>query len=163
MKKKHPHRHHPPQHSPTDSLGIIVIIFHIWTKYQFHIDHMWKQPGCSLQWRHNGRGSVSNHQPHDCLLNRLFRRRSKKTPKLRVTGLCAGNSPGTGEFPAQMASYAENASIWWRHHVQYLLNLGAGLIKVLVYGFSKPSVLTLRKNSLRNCSPNPHFWALFLT
>ena len=32
------------------------------------------------------------------------------------TGLCAGNSPGTGEFPAQMASDAENVSIWWRHH-----------------------------------------------
>ena len=48
-----------------------------------------------------------NHQPYDCLLNRLFRRRSKKTSKLRVTGLCAGNSPGTGEFPAQMASNAD--------------------------------------------------------
>ena len=70
----------------------------------------------SLQWRHNERDSVSNQQPHDCLLNRLFRRRSKKTSKLRVTGLCAGNSPGTGEFPAQMASNAENVSIWWRHH-----------------------------------------------
>ena len=35
---------------------------------------------------------------------------------LRATGLCAGNSPGTGEFPAQMASNAENVSIWWRHH-----------------------------------------------
>ena len=23
----------------------------------------------------------------------------------------------TGEFPAQTASYAENVSIWWRHHV----------------------------------------------
>ena len=30
--------------------------------------------------RHNGHGSVSNHQPRDCLLNRLFRRRSNKTP-----------------------------------------------------------------------------------
>ena len=60
-----------------------------------------------LQWRHNGHDSVSNHQPHDCLLNRLFRRRSRKTSKLRVTGLCAGNSPGTGEFPAQMPSNAE--------------------------------------------------------
>ena len=69
-----------------------------------------------LQWRHNGHDSVSNHQPPDCLFNRLFRRRSKKTSKLRVTGLCAGNSPGTGEFPAQMASNAENVSIWWRHH-----------------------------------------------
>ena len=74
----------------------------------------------SLRWRHNERDSVSNYQPHDCLLNRLFRRRSKKTSKLRVTGLCVGNSPGTGEFPAQMASYAENVSIWWRHHVSRL-------------------------------------------
>ena len=32
------------------------------------------------------------------------RHRSKKTPKLRATGLCAGNSPVAGEFPAQMAS-----------------------------------------------------------
>ena len=35
---------------------------------------------------------------------------------LRDTGLCTGNSPGTSEFPAQMASYAEKVSIWWRHH-----------------------------------------------
>ena len=70
----------------------------------------------SLQWRHNGLDSVANHQPHDYLFSRLFGRRSEKTSKLRVTGLCAWNSPGTGEFPAQMASYAENVSIWWRHH-----------------------------------------------
>ena len=44
------------------------------------------------------------------------RRRSKKTSKLRVTGLCLGNSPVTGEFPSQMDSNAENVSIWWRHH-----------------------------------------------
>ena len=71
----------------------------------------------TLQWRHNGLDGVSNHQPYDCLLNRLFRRRSKKTSKLRVIGLCEGNSPVTGEFPAQRASNAENVSIWWRHHV----------------------------------------------
>ena len=69
-----------------------------------------------LRWRHNGCDSVSNHQPGECLLRRLIRRTSKKTSKLRVTGLCAGNSPETGEFPAQMASNAENVSIWWRHH-----------------------------------------------
>ena len=73
---------------------------------------------CQLRWRHNGRDSVSNHQPHDCLLNRLFRRRSKKTSKLRVTGLCERNSPVTGEFPAQRDSNAEIVSIWWRHHNQ---------------------------------------------
>ena len=79
--------------------------------------------GCpkSIQWRHNGGDSVSNHQPHDCFLNRLSRRRSKKISKLRVIGLCAGKSPGTGEFPAQMASNAENVSIWWRHHVRVMI------------------------------------------
>ena len=70
----------------------------------------------TLHWRHNDHDGVSNHQPYDCLLNRSFGRRSKKTSKLRVTGFCAGNSPGSGEFPAQMASNAENVSIWWRHH-----------------------------------------------
>ena len=45
------------------------------------------------------------------------RRRSKKTSKLRVTGVCEGNSPVTGEFPAQRASNPENVSIWWLHHV----------------------------------------------
>ena len=68
----------------------------------------------SLQWRHNGHDGVSNHQPHGYLLNRLFRRRSETISKLRVTGLCAGNSPVTGdaEFPAKRASNAENVSIW---------------------------------------------------
>ena len=66
----------------------------------------------ALQWRHNGHDGISNHQPHDCLLKGLFGRRSKKTSNLRVTGLCAE----TGEFTAQMASNAENVSIWWRHH-----------------------------------------------
>ena len=28
-----------------------------------------------------------------------------------------GNSPGTGEFPTQRASNAEDIFIWWRHHV----------------------------------------------
>ena len=98
----------------------------------------------SLRWRHDGRDSVSNHQPHDCLLNRLFRCRSKKTSKLRVTGLCVGNSPGTGEFSAQMASNAENVSIWWRHHVIFnstvyrtnqhiCLRLGYG--KIIIFSF----------------------------
>ena len=61
----------------------------------------------SLLWRHNGHGGVSI-QPLDSLLNRLFTRKSKKISQLRVTGPCEGNS--------QMASNAENVSIWWRHH-----------------------------------------------
>ena len=90
-----------------------------------HLHWWWSRPipyhSCDitpLLWCHNGRDGVSNHQPHDCLLNRLFRPRSKQTSKLRVAGLCAGNSPGTGEFPTQMASYAENVSNWWHHHAK---------------------------------------------
>ena len=55
----------------------------------------WNRHQCSanfhaLQRRHNEHDGVSNHQSHDCLLNRLFKRRSKKTSKIRVTGLCVG-------------------------------------------------------------------------
>ena len=70
-----------------------------------------------LQWHHNARDGVSNHQRLHCLLNCWFRRRSKKTSKLRVTGLCDGNSTVPGEFPAQKASNAENVFISWRHNV----------------------------------------------
>ena len=56
------------------------------------------------QWRHNESDGDSNHRFLHCLVKRLFRRRSKKTSKLRVAGLCEGNWPVTGEFPAQMAS-----------------------------------------------------------
>ena len=103
----------------------------------------------SLQWRHDGHDSVSNHQPHDCLLNRLFRRGSKKTSKLRITDLCAGNSPGTGEFPAQMASNAENVSIWWRHHVNIQSsdnNLGLNL-KNLYNNILTPMKLVCTSNA----------------
>ena len=53
----------------------------------------------TLHRRHNDHDGVSNHQPYGCLLNRLFGRRSKKTSKLCVTGLCAGNSPGPVNSP----------------------------------------------------------------
>ena len=53
-----------------------------------------------LQWRHSEHDCVSNYRRLDCLLNRFFfRRESKKTSKLHVTGLCEGNPPVTGGFP----------------------------------------------------------------
>ena len=63
----------------------------IWLNYQ--------RISIALRWRHNGCDSVSNHQPRECLLRRLIRRTSKKTSKLRVTGLCVGNSPGPVNSP----------------------------------------------------------------
>ena len=85
-----------------------MINFHVWL-----YDQQWEkikksQSMIALQWRHNGPDGVSNHQPHDCLLNRFFSRTSKKISKLRVTGFCEGNSPVAGNV--------ENVSIWWRHH-----------------------------------------------
>ena len=91
----------------------IYIVEYTFTSSNFRFKSKFFDP---LLWRHNERDSVSNHQRLYCLLKRLFRRRSKITSKLRVTGLCAWNSPGTGEFPAQKASNAENVFIWWRHH-----------------------------------------------
>ena len=79
------------------------------------------------------------------VLNRLFWRRSKKTTRIRVTGLCAGNSPVTGEFPAQMASNAENVSIWWDHHA-------VGVLRI-----THPSAL--RNHQSRSLFTNKHWLA----
>ena len=68
----------------------------------------------TLQWRHNVRDGVSNHQPHDHLLNRLFKEHIKENIKAPRHWPLWGEL--TGEFPAQRASNAENVSIWWRHH-----------------------------------------------
>ena len=69
--------------------------------------------------RHNEHDEVSNHRRFECSTNRLSRRRSKKTSKFRVIGLCKGDSPVTGEYAAQRASNAENVFIWWRHHESF--------------------------------------------
>ena len=86
-----------------------------------------------LQWLRNERDGVSNHRRFDCLLQRLFRRRSKKTSKLCVTGLCVGNSPVTGEFPTQRASNAENVFIWWCHHAQFWWNVSMDLLGCVIH------------------------------
>ena len=64
----------------------------------------------TLLWRHNMRHNGRHQKPDDCLFNLSFRRRSKKTSNLRVTGLCVGNSPH------KKASNMENIFIWWRQH-----------------------------------------------
>ena len=101
------------------------MVYLLWLFCAQNDRHVWRfrciGPKClmilySLQWRHNERDGVSNHQPHNYLLNRLFTRRSKQTSRLCVTGRCVGNSPVTGDFPTQMASNAKNVSIWWHHH-----------------------------------------------
>ena len=70
----------------------------------------------SLQWRHNDHDGVSNHQPHGCLFNQVYSgtdRRKHQSSASRA--FACGEFTGSGEFPAQTASNAENVSIWWRH------------------------------------------------
>ena len=111
----------------------------------------------TLQWRYNERDSVSNQQPRDCLLDGLFRRGSKKTSKLRVTGLCEGNSLVTGEFPAQWASKAENVSIWWRHHETIGMYATMRAHAVWLYCYIRISeVISCRCELCRLCDNNHH-------
>ena len=78
----------------------------------------------SLQRRHNGRNGISNHWCVHCLLSCLFRRRSKKISKLRVTGLCEGNSQVTGKNSSHKGPETQKMfpkiddvimSAWWQH------------------------------------------------
>ena len=85
----------------------------------------------SLQWRQNGRDSVSNHQPNDCLFSQQFIQTQIKenTKAPRHWPLC-GKFTGTGEFPAQRVSNADDVSIWWRHHGLKITYLGMFSIKI---------------------------------
>ena len=64
----------------------------------------------SLQWRHNECDGAWYHQPHECLLSRWFKHRSKKTSKLRVTGLCVRGIPVTGKCFHSMTTSCANKS-----------------------------------------------------
>ena len=101
----------------TDKPSKLYILGPLWESSPHKCRKMFHAMTFPLQWRRNGHDGVSNHQSHDCLLNRLLKAQIKETSKLCVTGLCEGNSPGTSEYPAQKASNAENVSIWWRNYV----------------------------------------------
>ena len=77
----------------------------------------WSHPArylYTLRWRHNGRDWVSNHQASPLFTQPFIQAQIKENIKApRHWPLCG---EFTGEFPAQMASNAENVSIWWRHH-----------------------------------------------
>ena len=82
-------------------------------------------------------GAMAIESPASPLSTQPFIQK-QKISKLRVTGLCAGNSPVTSELSAQMASSAENVPIWLRHHAKILHTiLGGGEAPVgLTFGGS---------------------------
>ena len=65
-----------------------------------------------LSWRLKEVARWRLKSPASPLFTQLFiQGEIKENIKVYVTGLCAWNSLVTGEFPAQMASNAENVSI----------------------------------------------------
>ena len=87
--------------SQTSIAKITVNISHLNLHLNLSVanERNWIFHSMALRWRHTGHDGVAINQPYDCLYNRLFRRRSKKTSKLRVTGLYAGNSRGPVNSP----------------------------------------------------------------
>ena len=83
-----------------------LYVYNIALQFLWRFDNLHQT--ITLQWRQNERDDVSNQCRLGCLLNRFVQALIKETSKLRITGLCEKNSPGTGEFPAQMTSNAEN-------------------------------------------------------
>ena len=106
----------------------------------------------SLQWCHNECDGISNHWCLDCLLKRLFRRRSKKPSKLHVTGLCEGNSLVTGEFPTQRSSNVEHVSIWCQHRVWIDLHCHTLSMGICCNIIIKPM------NHCNNSAIHKHLW-----
>ena len=115
------------------AMGILQSVTNpsIFKCFYLNDNHFISQSIFSSRWRHNQRDGDSNHQSHDCLFNLLFRHRSKETSNLRGTGLCAGNSPGTGWIPR---TNAENVSIWWRHHALGLKHSNGALVTQIFSG-----------------------------
>ena len=70
----------------------------------------------TLQWRHNEDDGVSNHQPHDCLLNGLFKAQIKENIKAPRHWPFCRKFTGNRWITRTMANNAENVSIEWRHH-----------------------------------------------
>ena len=102
--------------------ALFALVTHAYYFLEIHVNRAYHQPFWVLHYSDVIMGSMASQLTSLTVVNstvysvEIIQWRSKKTSTLRVTGLCVGNSPITGEFPAQMASTAENVSIWWRHH-----------------------------------------------
>ena len=97
----------------------------------------------ALRWRHTGCDSVSNQQPHHCLLNRLFRRRSKKHQSSAslafVWGIHRGpvNSPHKWPVTRQMFPFDD---VIMDHGDTYTFSLMSTIQRpVPLWEISKPS------------------------
>ena len=102
-----------------------------------------------LQRRENERDGVSNHEPHDCLLNHAQIKEIIKAP--RHWPLCG---EFTGEFPSQRASNANNFSIWWRQHVNKLSFIDRRVIDFLDHvSLLSPTALSIIREHYMYITP----------
>ena len=93
--------------------------------------HCWHYIGVIMSAMASQITSVSIVYSTVCSGTDQRKQRSSPSTKLRITGLCEGNSPVTGETPVQWVSNAENVSIWLRHHE---LRLGKVITSRVFYG-----------------------------
>ena len=106
----------------TTSKNFLIISFYSMDAGLFSIDIEFGVCGYvfvlsnTLQWRHNGRDCVSNHQPHDCYTQAFIQAHIRENIIVPRHWPLWGIPPVTGGFPSQRASNAENVSISWRHH-----------------------------------------------
>ena len=89
----------------------------------------------TLRWRHNGCHGVSHYQPRDCLLNLLFRHRSNNTSELRVTGLCARNSPHKGPVTRKMFPFDDIIMTYQMRFHELFVSQMWGKLPLLVLPF----------------------------
>ena len=118
-----------------------------------------------LQWCRNAHDGVSNHQFHDCLLNRLFRADQRKHQSSASLAFCEGNSLGTGEFPEQRSSNAENVFIMitssWVIHMNRLTSVVSGLFDASVVLLPVSTDRLTVNNTCCHHYRNLHFGALW--
>ena len=104
-------------------MSTLLFWWEIWSTLHFLDDS--KHTSHTLQWRHNGRDSLSNHQPHDSLLNRWLRRRPEKTQSSAslafVRGIHRVNSPHKGRVTWKILPFDDvimipAGCIWFRNH-----------------------------------------------
>ena len=132
----------------------------------------------SLQWCNNGCGSISNHQLLDCLLNCLFRRRSKKTSNSTSLAFVRGihwwpvDSPHKGPVTRKMFPFDDfimaevGCQPWWlpsqcwlRYHGRNgVMEAGLQADKVRIHRIYLSKLLETPQEWVSYCNPLARSW-----
>ena len=120
----------------------------------------------SLRWRHNGRDGVSNHQPHDFLLNRLFRRRSKKHQSFVSLAFVAGihrrpvNSPHKWPVTRKIFPFHDVIMFCINHCIRVSITFLCIIKNIVGIRLSEHFVIAFYGSSKRLYTRKFEFWLL---